>query len=345
MTKTSVDYPFISIIIPLYNVEKYVVRCLDSVLAQDYPGKIECILIDDISKDHTMSVVNEYLKKNANCTISFSIITHSHNKGVSAARNTGTQAAKGEYIFYLDSDDYLYPNTISLLAAEVINHPGVNIVMGEYIENNIHKVYRKEEVYRKKKFITDINWIQYHFLNAEAEFPTTCTNKLVNREFIVKNNIMLLSAAIHEDNHWLYQVLVNIKSLAFVFEPTYFYYKNELSASHTTVKDIEKENWHRILLDYTKMTKRPLLKMKLGRFMLYYFNEHLYEYNFPNDNKLRKNYMTTCIKCGKIKTALMLFLMEYFPSFSNRHLIPEKIRQKAYWMYVNESIHLKNKYI
>ena len=344
MTKTSVNYPFISIIIPLYNVEKYVVRCLDSVLAQDYPGKIECILIDDCSKDNTRSVVNEYLEKKNNCPISFSIITHERNQGVSAARNDGTMSAKGDYIFYLDSDDYIYPYTISLMANEIIRHPGIDLVTGDYADSNGHKTYRNINTYKRNQFTTDKKWIQYHFLNSDAELPISSTNKLIRKNLISKNGIKFFPAVIHEDNHWLYQVLNNINSLAFVFKPTYFYHINELSASHSTASETEKENWHRILLDYSRITKRPFLRMKLGRFMLSYFNEHLYEYDFPNDKKLRKNYMFACIKSGDIKAAIMLFLMEHCHSISNKYLLPEKIKQKAYWMYVNETNKYKAKY-
>jgi len=337
MTKTSVNYPFISIIIPLYNVEKYVVRCLDSVLAQDYPGKIECILIDDCSKDSTRYVVNEFLEKNTNCPISFSIISHDQNLGVSVARNNGTLRAKGDYIFYLDSDDYIYPYTISLLADEIIRHPGIDLIIGDYADSTGHKTYRNIDTYKRNQFTTNRRWIQYQFLNLDAELPITSTNKLINKDFINRNSIYFISAVIHEDNHWLYQVLNHIESLAFVFEPTYYYYNNELSASHSTDTIIEKENWHRILLDYCIITKRPFLKMKLGRFMLSYFYERLYEYNFKNDDKLRKNYMITCIKCGIIKAAIMLFLMEHTPSLSQKLSLPGRIRQKAYWMYFNET--------
>lgn len=345
MNLISKKYPSVSIIIPLYNVEKFVVRCLDSVMAQDYPGKIECILIEDCSKDNTRFVVNEYLKKNADCPISFSIITHDSNQGVSVSRNEGTSTAEGDFLFYLDSDDYIFPETISLLANEVLRHPGIDIVMGKYIDNTGHKSYKKESIYRKNQFTTNKKWIQYQFLHLDAELPIACWNKLIRRNFIINNKIMFINAVIHEDNHWLYQVLNHIESLAFVFEPTYFYYTNISSAIHTTPTSTEKENWHRILLDYTKMTKRPFLRMKLGRFMVSYFNEHLYEYNFNNDKKLRMNYMITCIRCGDIKTAVLLFLMEHFHSLSNKFLIPEKIRQKAYWMYVNESNNYKKKYL
>lgn len=341
MTKTSVNYPFISIIIPLYNVEKYVARCLDSVLAQDYLGKIECILIDDCSKDNTRSVVNEYLTKHTTSSITLSIILHNQNQGVSAARNEGTSAAKGDYLFYLDSDDYLFPETISLLANEVLRHPGIDIVMGEYTDNTGHKSYKKERIYRDNQFTTNKKWIQYQFLHLDAELPIVCWNKLIRRDFITNNKIKFINAVIHEDNHWLYQVLNHIESLAFVFEPTYYYFTNTLSAIHTTATATEKENWHRILLDYTKMTKRPFLRMKLGRFMLSYFYEHLYECDFPNDKRLQKNFMLSCVRCGNIKTAIMLFLMVHFPSLSNKLSIPGRIRQKVYWMYFNESNHFK----
>ena len=107
----------ISIIVPIYNVEPYIERCLRSVMIQTY-SNIECILVDDCTLDNSMKIC-DCLLGNYIGPIEFKVLHHDHNRGLSAARNTGTDAATGEYIFYLDSDDEITPDSISLMVAEV----------------------------------------------------------------------------------------------------------------------------------------------------------------------------------------------------------------------------------
>ena len=92
----------ISIIIPIYNVEKYVAECLNAVISQTYDhSKIECILVDDCTPDNSMVIVNEIIGK-YNGEMTFNIIGHEQNLGLSAARNTGIEAAAGKYIYFID---------------------------------------------------------------------------------------------------------------------------------------------------------------------------------------------------------------------------------------------------
>ena len=105
----------VSIIIPIYNVEKYVAECLNSVISQTYDhSKIECILVDDCTPDKSMDVVNKIIGE-YNGEMTFITRRHKENKGLSAARNTGISIATGEYLYFLDSDDYIYPNSLELL--------------------------------------------------------------------------------------------------------------------------------------------------------------------------------------------------------------------------------------
>ena len=119
----------ISIIVPVYNVEQYIKECFDSISAQTYKGEIECIFVDDCGQDKSV----EILEKMIACYqggISFSIIHHDHNKGLSGARNTGIRNASGDYLYFLDSDDYLLPKSIELLANIVRQNPNVQVVQG-----------------------------------------------------------------------------------------------------------------------------------------------------------------------------------------------------------------------
>lgn len=120
----------VSVIIPVYQVSAYIERCLLSVMNQTFQN-IECIIVDDCSPDDSIDKC-ERLISSYNGPISFKILHHERNRGLSAARNTGTDAASGEYIFYLDSDDEITSDCIEILVAIVKNHPVVDVVIGNY---------------------------------------------------------------------------------------------------------------------------------------------------------------------------------------------------------------------
>ena len=96
--------PKVSIVIPVYNVEPYIEECLQSVMRQSYRGEIECILIDDCGTDNSMGIAVQLIEE-YNGPIDIKVMHHEHNQGLSAARNTGIDAACGDYIYFLDSDD------------------------------------------------------------------------------------------------------------------------------------------------------------------------------------------------------------------------------------------------
>lgn len=121
----------ISIIIPVYNVESYLSKCLDSVLCQTYKN-IEIICINDGSTDNSLDILNEYALKDNRIKI-----INQKNSGVSSARNSGLEIAKGDFIRFLDSDDYLPSNACSeLINAALINDADIVIANTEYISIN-----------------------------------------------------------------------------------------------------------------------------------------------------------------------------------------------------------------
>lgn len=114
--------PLISIIVPIYNVEKYLTTCIDSILRQDY-NNIEVILVDDGSPDNCPAICDEYLKKDSRIEV-----IHKKNGGLSDARNAGLAIAKGEYITFIDSDDYVAENYISRLY-DALRQKGASIAI------------------------------------------------------------------------------------------------------------------------------------------------------------------------------------------------------------------------
>lgn len=111
------DKNMISVIMPAYNTEKYIGKSIESVLAQDYDN-FELIIIDDGSKDNTKNIIRQYAEQDAR----IKLIVKEENQGLSLARNTAMDAAKGEYIAFLDSDDLWEKNTLSLLLKEAVRY-------------------------------------------------------------------------------------------------------------------------------------------------------------------------------------------------------------------------------
>lgn len=126
----------VSILIPVYNVSNYIIRCLESVESQTYKGAIECIIVDDCSTDKSIELVKQFIKLHKG-HINYRIIYHEHNRGLAAARNTGISNSISEFIFHLDSDDWIEPNAIELLVNKQ-KETNADIVSGNAIKHSIN---------------------------------------------------------------------------------------------------------------------------------------------------------------------------------------------------------------
>lgn len=110
------DYPLISVIVPVYKVEEYLHRCVDSILSQTYPN-IEIVLVDDGSPDNSGTICDEYA-----CTHGNIMVVHRQNGGLSAARNTGLDVCHGDYIGFVDSDDFICPEMYEQLFNDIVTY-------------------------------------------------------------------------------------------------------------------------------------------------------------------------------------------------------------------------------
>ena len=153
----------ISVIVPIYNVEEYLPACIESILNQTYRD-LEILLIDDGSTDNSGKICDEYAEKDKRC-----IVIHQQNKGSSGARNTGLDNAKGEYISFIDGDDYIHPQMLEILYKEIekencdfamISHKKVfnKLEQNKDIEGNINVIYLNRHVlisglYNKTNFL------------------------------------------------------------------------------------------------------------------------------------------------------------------------------------------------
>lgn len=174
----------LTIIIPVYNVEEYIIECLDSVLKQDIDiNKYEILCIDDKGTDSSIKLVKNYILKND--TKNITIIEHEKNIGLSAARNTGILNAKGKYILFVDSDDTIYNNTLSELI-NVVNNNNLDILEFNINEISQTSVNISSNISKRKNTdaMKGIEYFKYACKKNEY-YPMACC-RMYNSEFLKK---------------------------------------------------------------------------------------------------------------------------------------------------------------
>ncbi len=224
----------ITVIIPIYNVEQYIIDCLNSVAAQTYEGDLECILVDDCGKDKSMALVNNFIESYRG-KITFKILHHERNCGLSAARNTGMDEATGDYIFFLDSDDELKHDCLEYLA-QPLKTNDYDLVIGDYIIKGI-KWNKLELLYDKNEAVVEENIIPSYMT---GKWPAMAWGKLYSRKFILSNKLCFKEGLIHEDELWNFEVACVAKSVFIVKKEIYVYNLRENSIM--TLNTIEKRS-------------------------------------------------------------------------------------------------------
>jgi glycosyltransferase involved in cell wall biosynthesis len=215
----------VSIIIPVYNVEPYIERCLLSVLNQTYEN-IEIILVDDCGQDKSIEIANQIIQNHKN-GYKTTILKHHQNKGLSEARNTGIRAATGDYLYFLDSDDEITLNCIETLISLVEKYPEVEMVQGntQTIPTPSPKADWRNILYKNfPEYIDDNYWVREHFYVDKKNIPVNAWNKLVKRTFIFENKLFFKEGIIHEDVLWVWFVAKKLKRISFLTDYTYIHY-------------------------------------------------------------------------------------------------------------------------
>ena len=225
----------ISVVMPVYNVAPYVERCLLSVMQQTRPAE-ECLIIDDASTDNSIALC-ERLIANYDGPTRFTILHHDHNRGLSAARNTGTDAATGAYIYYLDSDDEMTTDCLEKLAAPVEHDDSIEMVMGDYnIDTSAMKAWKYQLIRKlgapQPRFMQETplelksneeirNW----FYRGKVSRPVSVWNKLLRLSFVKENQLYNKEGLLYEDTLWTYCLMRCLNHAAFVHEVTYIFYR------------------------------------------------------------------------------------------------------------------------
>lgn len=243
----------VSIIIPVYSVSLYIERCIKSVMAQTYPV-MECIIVDDASPDDSIvkceRLVAEYndnvdennnldLNLNEKRRIRFEILHHEVNRGLSAARNTGTDAATGEYIYYLDSDDEITPDCIEKLVYPIYKDASIEMVMGNNERRSdgcpLPPNYQQKRV--PEQNLASLKAVR-NFYFGEKRFFEMAWNKLTKKDFIVQHKLYFEEGILYEDLLWTFWVLKHLGHLYVISDVTYYFYKRPHSIwTGTSVED------------------------------------------------------------------------------------------------------------
>jgi glycosyltransferase involved in cell wall biosynthesis len=208
--------PVISIIVPVYKVEPYIRRCLDSVLDQTFTD-FECILVDDGSPDACPAICDEYAVKDKRIKA-----LHKENGGLSDARNTGIRAALGDYIVLLDSDDLLVSGDALLNLYNVIAKTAAPVIFNSrlaFFGGGQNKSY--DGLKAAQDCFTPVCF--YKTVRSDSKIVLAGWLFTVRRDFLLQHDLFFKTGILHEDEHWFPRVVSAADKIAINHSPYYGY--------------------------------------------------------------------------------------------------------------------------
>lgn len=254
----------VSLIIPVYNAEDTLSKCLDSILNQTYK-EIEILLINDGSIDKSLKIMQDYAKKDTRIKL-----INKKNSGVSSTRNKGIKEAKGDYLMFIDSDDYIRNNTISTLVKEIEKNNVDIIRFNGFIENKKGQMLELEFPINNRKILcSPENKIDIIELINHPTKSIRCYSPLL---FLKNNDIILFNEELSylEDKVFYLENLLNNKKIMFLNEYLYYYTYNKKS----TTKSID---------NYIENIKKIMDSKR-------YVKDILKKYLYENDNMINTSY-------------------------------------------------------
>lgn len=306
----------ISIIIPVYNAERYLNKCLESVINQTYK-KLEIIVVNDGSVDNSEKICNEYALKDKRI-----IVIHKSNEGVSEARNTGINIATGAYFYLLDSDDFISSETIDIFIKRA-KRTKADILTGKLIsvdENGVvdstftfdkDRIEKKNLMDSKEKFI-------YFFGKS---FGACAGNKLYRTEYVKSLDIKFEKIIYYgEDFLFNLKLYVNYPNIELINDDTYYYYKNSSSISNSYKKGLADRYIDLVTSFYNYTEKMNKVKE----------NQDLISYNSFTaiDN--------TCLNCFGFSKYTLSGIKSEIKKFKKSKIIGEGIKNLALGRYLKE---------
>lgn len=217
---------FLSIVIPCYNVEKYIVKCLDSVYSQNVNDEFfEVIIVNDGSPDRSVELAEPYIKNHSNCSL-----INQMNGGLSVARNKGLENAKGDYVWFVDSDDWLMQGSLCYVLFEIQNNPSVDIFASSLLLHNEETKKEIGECALKNMFVSGVEYFEKGYPYGAAP------RSIYKRKFLIEENIRFAPGLLHEDGMWGFQVYYCAKNIKLLDKHIYVYLQRTSGSIMKTIK-------------------------------------------------------------------------------------------------------------
>ncbi len=258
--------PKVSIIIPIYNVELYIEECLQSVMRQTYAGMIECILVDDCGTDNSMEIIGQLIEV-YNGPIEFKVLRHEHNRGLSAARNTGMDAACGDYVYFLDSDDWISDDCIEKLTYP-LSFEQYDFVVGHYERDGKDSFISCPEGEHHKDELKPISGNRKPKPISSGGMPVSACNKLFKKSFLFDNQLLFEVGKVYEDSIFSFDMGCVERKFYVVNSITYYYRRREDSIT-------TRKNQSAIIVDYVCLFQTVKDRVKQDKYKNLY---RIYDY-------------------------------------------------------------------
>lgn len=303
----------VSVIIPVYNVENYLRKCLNSLVNQTLKD-IEIIVVNDGTLDNSQEIIDEYVKKYPKKVVS--IIQE--NGGQGAARNTGLLHAKGEYIGYVDSDDYVEENMYEELYKKAKEEDSDIVICGNNVVKENYEFLSKEDV--DKEFL----------LGKMAVW-----NKIYKKNIIVDNKIQFRSKVWYEDLDFTMKVYFSSKKISYVDKPLYNYLLREGSTmnNNNIKRNLELIEAFDSLIDYCKDKKIYNKAKDEIEFLCIY---HMYIFATTRVLNTNNKYKDKIEIINKFKN----YINSKFPNFKqNKYLYLLPKRRKLIYILINSKFY------
>lgn len=211
----------ISIIVPIYKVENVLERCIDSLVGQTYKN-IEIILVDDGSPDKCGEICDEYAKQDSRV-----VVIHKENGGLSSARNEGIKRTSGEYVMFVDSDDYIESTTCEKLSCYFTDYP--DIIMGDCVTVNKGYGVFHYDGFEEGKIMSGKEYL--HIALERKVFPVVVWLNMYKSEFLKSNDLYFPEGRLHEDLQFTPRALYSASKIVYSNCKFYHYITHEGSIS------------------------------------------------------------------------------------------------------------------
>ena len=318
--------PKISIIIPVYNVEKYLRECLDSCVNQTL-ADIEIICVDDCSTDNSYKILEEYQQKDSR----IKIFRQKENKKQGTARNKGLEVATGEYIWFVDSDDYIDTKACQILY-DAIKEFDVDLLCFsalQFVDTNESRKfickYYHQGIPINKIYHPKINWKEIHFSNLNVTPWAYLTRRTVLQNFKFREKVL------HEDIDFTTILLASVDSFCFIPYTAYFYRINQNSTVQTLLSQKRLEDLINVLESLDKFVAknkiskqhfvfRQLIGEIYGITEIYLLNIDIQPSNFDKLIALQKKYRRSLNAYKKTLHPSKYSLKRFIKKISNKFL-------------------------